>query len=245
MSFSLADIVQSACDELGLPRLPNVIGNTDAQARRMLALANRQGRDLVTQNTWVELQRLYSFDTVSGQAEYPLPDDFSRIVIDTIWDRSQLSPIKGPIQPATWQSIKSGIIGTGLYYRRYRVMRSVSSTAKKFVIDPTPGTSGDTLVFEYISKNWCQLQDGTASNDTFQNDTDTVLLSSDLMLMGLLWRWQKANGLEFTTQLAEYNEALDTTIATNAPASGLSMAGPVVSQQFIGYPNIPTTDYGS
>lgn len=244
MAKTLADLVQDACDELGLPRLPNVIGNSDAQARRMLALANRQGRDLVTQHDWVELQRVNVFPTVSGQSEYALPDDYARLVIDTIWNRSQLTPIKGPIQPATWQSIKSGLIGTGLYYQRYRLMRPSTGTGKIFSVDPAPSNDGDELAFEYLSRNWCELQDKSQQNDEFQNDTDLVLLDSDLMLMGLLWRWQKANGLEFTTQLAEYNERLDNAKATNAPASGISMVGPVVTQAFIGYPNIPETGYG-
>jgi hypothetical protein len=75
---------------------------------------------------WEVLQRLHTFVSVQGTSEYDLPDDYDRLTLDTVWDRAQLTPMQGPLSPVLWQTIKSGLIGNGIYFSRYRVVRAAS-----------------------------------------------------------------------------------------------------------------------
>lgn len=241
---SLLDMIEEVTDELELPRITTIIGSVDPQARRFLRLANRQGRALMREFDWIELQRLHTFSTVLNQSEYDFPDDYDRITIDTVWDRGMLTPIVGPIFPATWQAIKSGLIGSGIYFRRYRLLRSATTTTAKFTIDPPSPNAGDTLAFEYISNGWCQNPAKTEVFDEFSSDNDTLLLNRDLMVMGVIWRWQKAQFLDFSASLAEYNEELDRITGRNTPSPAVSLAGADLRQHFLGYVNIPDSGYG-
>ncbi|OJW29862.1 MAG: hypothetical protein BGO51_06175 [Rhodospirillales bacterium 69-11] len=214
-------------------------------ARQMLSLFNAHGKELASDTDWTILDRVNVFPTVVDQAEYDLPGDFDHLVINTVWDRSQLTPVRGPISPAMWQTIKSGLIGNGIYFRRYRIVRGVNMAVRKFVIDPTPGTSGADLVFEYISNAWVSLNDGSSICTRVTNDTDFPLLDATLMRLGLKWRFLRAKGLPFTTELNEHNEMLDKISGRDRPEPGASLVGPGLVQRFLGYLNIPETGYGN
>ena len=225
MANTLISLIEDVADEVGVERPSSVVGNSDSGARQFLALANRAGKDLAKECDWVVLQRLHSFTTVASTAEYALPSDYDHIIVNTVWDRSEITPMSGPISPQEWQEIKSGLVGNGLYYKRYRVLRSTSAITKKFVVDPTPSTSGDTLVFEYVSNGWVADTGGSTLDDKFTADNDQTLLDRDLLIMGVIWRYLRANGLEYTTALSEYNQRLDQEKARDRPAQVLDVTG--------------------
>lgn len=56
VSQTLLQIANAVLDELGLPSLTSVVGNTDATARKILALANRTGDELYQTQQWTALQ---------------------------------------------------------------------------------------------------------------------------------------------------------------------------------------------
>lgn len=57
--MTLLQIVQTACDELGLQRPATVVNSTDLQVRQLLALTNRDGRNLQQVRDWTALQFEY------------------------------------------------------------------------------------------------------------------------------------------------------------------------------------------
>lgn len=243
---SILDTVNDAADELVLPRVTSVLGTTPSDFERLMAaLVNRQGRALrdAKENGWTVMQRLYTFVTAAGTDEYSLPSDYVQLINDTVWDRSLISPAQGPLSPAQWQTIKSGLIGTGAYSRRFRVVRSASAVTRKFIIDPTP-TAIETVAFEYLSEDWCCSSDQLTTREKCTADTDLVLFDDDLMTMGIIWRYKRAKGFEYVSALAEYNERLDQMMSNDAPAAGIRLSGPA-PMRFIGYDNIPETGYGS
>lgn len=66
---TLLQIVQDTMNEIGLPEPSSIIGNTDATVKQMLALANREGKELsdrVSNNEgWPQLRSEYQFDLTS------------------------------------------------------------------------------------------------------------------------------------------------------------------------------------
>ena len=60
-------MVQNACDELGITSPASIIGNTDPQVRQLLALSNREGKEIYEMGGrtggWQELVKTYSFTT--------------------------------------------------------------------------------------------------------------------------------------------------------------------------------------
>jgi len=68
--MSLLTIIQSACGELGLTQPTTVIGNTDASTTQLLALANREGKEMASipgqWSGWPELRKQYTFTMVTA-----------------------------------------------------------------------------------------------------------------------------------------------------------------------------------
>lgn len=249
---TVLELANRTMDEMIHARVVSVVGNPDADARGMLQHINRQGRDLAKKGPvggWTILQRLHTFSTIASQEEYDLPADFGKLVINTVWDRTLITPMAGPLSAVAWQSIKSGLIGSGVYSKRWRIVRSTSTISRKFVIDPVP-TGVENLAFEYVSNGWVALADLSAVDTKVNNDSDLVLLDEDLMVMGAKWRWRSAHGMDIVAALAEYNEMLDSMSGTDEPAEKLNMAGPTYRDQddqpsSPWNPNVPETGYGS
>ena len=69
---TLLAMIQNACGELGIPKPTQVIGNYDPQVTQLLALANREGKELYNQgfknDGWEALRKEYTFtiNAVSG-----------------------------------------------------------------------------------------------------------------------------------------------------------------------------------
>ena len=102
MATTLLSLMQDVVDELGLPQPAAIVTSTDTTVRRLLAMSNREGRDLVREHDWTVLQILHTFTTVASQEEYSLPSDYSRLIRDTEWDRAQMRSIRlrqGEVSP--------------------------------------------------------------------------------------------------------------------------------------------------
>lgn len=243
MTTTLLQHIKDACDEIGIGRPAAVIGSTDRTTQRLLTYSNREGRDLMRAVRWTILQRLHTFTTTASTAEYSLPSDFDRIIQSTEWDRAKYEPLIGPLSPQRWQQIKSGLVGSGVVGRRYRVYRSDSSATRTFRIDPTPTTAGDTLAFEYISKNWCASTGGTPAA-AWAADSDYTLLDPDLHTLGVVVRFKRTAGLDFASEADEHANLLAQLTGQDKPAPALSMA-PSPYVRLIGPENLPETNLGS
>lgn len=241
---TLLSLVADACAETGAIGTPTaVISNQDETISRMLALIKREGEDLVKTN-WTILQRLHTFTTVDGQAEYDLPADYGRMISDTGWDRTNYQPLFGPISPQRWQEIKSGLLGSGVFGRRFRITRATTGNSRKFYIDPTPDstTAGQTLAFEYISTFYCAAEDGTAKA-AWSVDTDTPICDEELFRKGLIVRFKRSVGLDYASDADEYNDMLAIKKADDRPAPTLSMT-PRRYSRLLGPWSLPETGLG-
>lgn len=241
---TLLAIVQNAVREIGGIAVPSaVVTSTDRTILRLLALANREGRDLTRINDWTALQRLHTFSTVASQEEYSLPSDFDRLMPDTEWDRSNYRPMVGALTAQEWEIIKSGLVGSGIVGKRYRIVRSASSTSRTIRIDPTP-SAAETLAFWYVSRNWCQDSEGNGQ-EAWAADDDTFLLEDDLMQLGIIIRWKRAVGLEFASEAREHADMLATLMSNERPARTLSMAPSTGNTRLLDVDNIPETGFGA
>lgn len=241
MARTLLQIVQAACDELGIPRPITVIGSMDAQAQQLLALSNRDGTDLALREGsaggWQQLRREYTFDTVAGTDNYSFPTDLNYFINTTTWDRSQAWPLSGPLSPQSWQVIKSGGIGSIGPQTRFRVMQN------RIYIDPVP-SAVHTLVFEYYTNAWCVGTDGT-QRQRWGSDTDTPFLPDDALVLGLIWRYLRAKRLDYAEEYSMYEEFVRQALGRSTMAPVLSITGGVGDGgRLLDNSNVPENGYG-
>lgn len=240
--MTLLTLVQQVSNEIGLAQPSQVVGSADTTVRQLLALAQREGRELSRRYDWTPLQTEYTFTLANGVPAYAFPADFDRLINRTEWDRLNKWELYGPLSPQEWQWRKSGITVTSPR-RRFRVKGSSSTM---LYIDPTPGAGdvGATMVFEYISANWCKSA-GSVGQSAWAADTDTGILVEDLMVMGIKWRFLNAKGMAYDEAFREYQYACDRTAAQEGGSPSLSLTRRGVNAIGIAPASVPETGFGS
>lgn len=239
--MSLLSICQQVAREIPTEVPTIIVGSTNETSSLLLACAQAEGKSLQRRHDWLAIVTEYTFSTVNGTADYSLPSDYSRLSDGTVWDRTNYWDMRGSLTSQQWQQYKSSVLGSTVTTRkRYRI-RNVSGTVK-FSIDPTP-TSADSCVFEYISKNWCESSGGT-DQSAWAADTDVAILDEYLIERGILWRMLKRLGMEYQSELDEYQQEVEKAIARDGGRQVLSLS----SRQhlpLVGTHNVPDTGFGS
>jgi hypothetical protein len=194
---TLLDIVRKVTPRLGLKRPALVVGATDLTSQMLLEFANQEGDELSRYHDWQALivEKSYTSIAQVEQTNALVSTDYDRLAYNVeIWNRSTNQRYSGPTPQRVRQQLQSGVTGgiAGWWW----VM------GNELNIYPAP-PAGQTLAFEYISKNWCEKADGTPQSEWLA-DTDIPRVPARLIELGLIWRFQQSRGL------ATYAESLST-----------------------------------
>ena len=216
--MTLLSICQNVADFTGFERPTTVIDNTDPIARQLLALAQREGKQLMRTSDWAILKKEHTFSTSNGTATYALPSDFDRLVLETSYNRSDNDILTGPISSAEYQLVNHGMATTGTT-EKFRL--KAASNALKFELDPTP-SSTQTIGFEYVSTQFCQSSGGSGQA-VWTADTDTGILDETTMEMGITWRFKAAHGLDYAEDFRQYQLEVRQAVARNGSAPILQL----------------------
>lgn len=197
--MSLLQIIQDASGEIGLPSPGSVIGNTDTGVVQLLALCHREGKKMAHDYGFEVMNKEATFTATGAEDEGNIKTltsiSFSWIKNDTMWNRTLNRPIFGPLSSKNWQLLKSAAV-TGPY-PEYRLR------GNKLIFIPT-AASGDEIFFEWQSKNWIENEAGTATASRWADDTDVSLINEDLITMGVVWRYKKTKGFDYSEEFADY-----------------------------------------
>lgn len=216
--MSLLTIVTSACDRIGLPRPSGVVSSTDQQVRQLLVFANQEGNELMKSVPWQELTKEYTFTTVAEYAQpSSMPSDIDRFVNDSIFNRTRMRKLWGPITAQEWQQrIAYPANSTVQWWFRIR--------GNQIMVHPLP-PAGESVYYEYISNQWCQNAAGTTQRTAWGADDDTGIISEELMTLGIVWRFLKHKGLEWQTPYQQYTDQVAKRAVQQEGAPTLQAAG--------------------
>lgn len=218
--MSFLTMIQTACKRVGLTSPTNVIGSSDENIIRMIALANEEGLELSSRHRWQILTREATHTTVATESQGLMTaiagSDFNYIHSDTIWDRSQNRPIH-PVSDVEWQRMKSNNI-TGPY-------TSFRIRAGAMLFLPVPA-AGQTVAFEWTSNNWCQSSIGVGQS-AWADNSDLGVLSEDLMTSGIVWRWKQANGLDYAEDFSLYERLVNNAMSRDGAPKRLRFGGQI------------------
>lgn len=201
--MTLKTMINEVQDIVNLPAASSIVSNTDAEVRQLLALANREGRELRKRYAWEVIRDEHTFTATATETQSTaIPTDFFKFINETMYNRTQNRRVTGPLTVEEWQGQK------GL---------TVSILTDAFMIrggawlaTPTP-EAGDTYAFAYVSKNWCQDSSSTGQT-AWAADDDTGILDEDLMSLGVQWRWLKAQGLDYAEDFRTYQQQVEQAI---------------------------------
>lgn len=241
--MSLLTICQNVAKDIPV-EVPSVIsGNSNETATLLLSAANRAGKSIARRKgriPWISLTKEHTFTTDASTAGYSLPSDFLYLANYTVWDRTNYWSMRAGLTPQQWQEYQSSVLGnTVTTHKRFRI-RNVSGTTK-FWIDPDP-SSADSLVFEYVSNQWCQSEGG-AGQTAWQADTDTAILDEYLIELEAQWRFLKRLGMTYEDEFEEAEKEIKQALAREGGAPILEL-NKRRELSFISGKNVPDTGYG-
>ena len=219
--MALLGMIQTVCKRIGITVPTTVVGNTDNQIIQLLAIADEEGEDLGSQlaDGWEAQRREATFTMVAGEDQGVMngtvvaAGDFRYIINETLWNRTTSLPIIGPVSSAEWETLQAFPV-TGPY-EQWQIRN------KNFRINPAPA-GGDTMAFQYMSDSFCETT-GMVGQNSWQNDTDTGLLSESLMTLGIRWRWLKTKGLEYAEDFNTYERRVTDAMARDGGAGVLNL----------------------
>src|SRR5690606_28230551 len=106
-------------------------------------------------------------------------NNYRRILNETMWNRSRGEPVCGPESPLDWQLRKTlGLSGPFVQY---------PIRGGRLLFDPAPA-AGETIAFEYITRNFATSPNGEAHRASITNDEDVILLDCEIVAAGVEWR---------------------------------------------------------
>lgn len=223
--------------------ITKLVGNqSDLDSERMLAIANTQITDMANATTpngaWRALQKTLEINTIQDVDLYALPSDFSYSVYDTEWNNSNQDFIRGALSAAEWEYLTKGRISVSPFVH-YRLI------GNNIQIFPKPSQSDIKLSFVYVSKNAILDVDGITTKEFFSSDNDTILLNEEAFIRGIIWRWKRMSGLDFSIEYDEYEKYLKRIISQDSGIGAYSLITNKNANYLINQSNIPDSGYGA
>lgn len=198
--MTLLSVVESACDRLNLPRPTTVMTNTTETVRALRGFAQEEGKELSRRVGWNKLTKEHTFTTLAAadQGANSMPSDLGWIKPETMYNRTSRRKVVGPIDETQWQQTQASLVTW--------VNPAFRIRGGTILITPTP-SAGQTVAYEYVSNQWCEAAAGT-DQSAWAADTDVALLDEELFTLGLVWRFRKAKGLEYSEDFVRYELAV-------------------------------------
>lgn len=193
---------QDAAARLVSRRPDTLFSATDAFSVEMQSLANEVARDLARTYDWQALVRTYTITPNGTDAEFPLPTDYDRMMLDTdlydapnwAWGYTHIS------RPNEWLRMK-------IRHFSWIAPGAWTMQGNKLLFYPAPSSSSQAN-FVYISKEIVTNKDG-APQALFSSDTDEFVLDERLLTLGLIWKWREMKRLESSTDQANFDKAFN------------------------------------
>lgn len=228
--MTLLTICENAADRIGINRPPTVVGNTAPDAQKLLGYCNMVGLSLMKQVAWQVIRKEQTFTAIAGATQTGiLPSDFDRFVPETMWDRTNIHLVSGPISAVEWQGLKAG------QYQDTSRPKFIYRGGSVLVIPSFSG--GESIAFEYVSNKWAQ-DNSSVAKTSFTADTDTALLDEELITRGVVFRFLDGEGLPTAQAANDYQTYFDMVLGNDQPTAGIMVAADIFGggRHFAGAP---------
>lgn len=197
MSLTALQLVQAAAGRMAITRPNALFSSTDQQVIQLRNLLNEEGVELTRDPSmaWTALMKEYSFPSSATEVQVgAVPADFAWYLNDTLWNRTQMVKASGPSSPEEWQTMKAiAIVSLPAVVFRFR-----AGDLLFYPLQP----AGQTCAYEYSTQYWV-----TGSKAYMDADTDTSVLDDETIILGIIWRFLRAKGLDYAEAFRTYELA--------------------------------------
>lgn len=240
MAFQTANqIINRAAVEVGLNSTTDPVASEDESFIQLEELLNACGQELVEYHPWQQLKQSNSFTTTAADSgSYDLPPDYSYMIDQTHWDRTNQVPLGGPLSDQNWTYLQGRDLVSQSIYASFRIERG------KMDLYPQPPPTGLEISYEYMSRWWLEGQNQSRF-DTIQTGSDFVLYEPIMVVKFLKVKWLDAKGFDSTAARMDFENMFNSRTGKDTGAPILNAANNGRSFPYLHpYYNTSDTGYG-
>jgi hypothetical protein len=237
---TINDIVNQVAIEVGIPNTNDVFASTDPAFKQLTTLANSSGIELLQDEAWQGLVGVFQFVTQAGDdGNYDLPADFAYMINQTGWDRTNNVMVGGPLSAQEWTYLLGRDLVSQTIYATFREVNN------QFSLFPQPPPEGLDISFEYITRNWVNVNASGTFADQVVNPADVVLYEPYMFERLLKLRFLEARGFDTATATQQFDRALQSWAGKDKGAPILNAARTYGGVPYLdGFRNTPDTGFG-
>ena len=203
--MSLLTTVQSVYKRLSFTQPTSVIGNNDLLAVQMLAFTQDIGDELIERWDWQRLKGAAAPVQFTGNgttATFNLPADFKSLspsdtFVSSVYptltlpgpvgesDLLRMKATPFALQPSAWRRLGNAI-------EFYPVLQA-----------------GEIVTYVYAGNYWITDSLGVTPKATFTADSDLMRLSERLIMLGVLWKFKRAKGLDYAQENEDFERSFN------------------------------------
>lgn len=238
-----AEIINGAASECGLTAVADPYASSDPAFIQLTNILTSAGREMLALFQWQKFVKTHTITTTvpPDTGNYDLPDDFAYMIDQTGWTPTNGGnglPLGGPLSEQDWTYLVNTNLAEATIYVSFKMADG------QLQVLPQPPPDGIIINFEYISRNWVALTGTTTgSKDAPTLSTDVILYEPILIQKFLKLRFLEAKGFDTTAAVAQFLTMFQSWTGKDVSAPVLNMARSRFFP-YLGYRNIPETNYG-
>ena len=219
---SILEICQEVAD-IAATKRPEDLFNTASLSDSIFLSVTKSALDSLTRyGDWQELTKEGVLRTSGHKENYLLSEvcpDFYSLLNNTIYIKDKAEKVIGAITAEDWMREKYFLSSSG------NIKFKIQNGRIKFLIPPQDGVK---IVFQYRSNAVCfDPLNGFIEKSQITKNTDIPIFDEYLVKLGILWRWFKRNGMDYSEEYAEYQRELKKKFATSLAVKDIDLAGSV------------------
>lgn len=216
---SILAICQEAADLAAVKRPEDLFNTSSQQDCIFLSVAKSALDSLLRYGDWQELTKEGVLRTSGHRTQYLLAEvapDFYSLLNNTIYVKDGAEKVIGAITPEDWAKEKffhetsSGI--------KFKIQNGMI----KFLAPPPDGIK---IIFQYRSDTICYDAKSLNEKSKITKNDDIPVFDKYLVKLGILWRWLKRNGMDYTEEYAEYERELKKRFASSLAVKDINLCG--------------------
>lgn len=222
---SILNIAKEVADLSAVKRPESLFNSASLSDSIFLSVAKSTLDSLLRYGDWPELVREASFVTTPPRKYYQLSEicpDFYALIPNTIYIKDSKEKIIGSITAEEW--IKSKYISNDALNVKFRIEHGMI----KFISLPDDPVK---IVFQYRANFTCLDAKTFIEKSDISADSDFPIFDEYLVKIGMLWRWLKRSGLDYSEEYNEYERELKKKFAASVAAGDINL-----TSQFDNYP---------
>lgn len=215
---TILEICREAAD-LAATQRPTDLFSTETQNDQIwLSVAKSELDSLLRYGDWQELTKEAILPVNCNQTNYPIDavvDDFYALLQNTVYIKDEQERVVGAITPEQWARDKC------FNCPSLDIKFKIQNNMIKFITPP----KCCKIVFMYRSNSIVWDFDTFEEKSVIEKNTDVPIFDEYLVKLGILWRWNKRNGLDYTEEYNEYERELKKRFGTGLATKNIDLSG--------------------